>query len=74
MRLINWGYTKHRVKIIYKSGATHTFWTYYYRVNNGTAKWCAVTVTNAPILIGVDRIEAVYQTGISHGLFGQIDP
>lgn len=59
--------TKFKIRILYKSGNSHEFWcTTFKRENTGsgvTYSWQTVTQTNAPILIGVDEIEAVYQVG-----------
>ncbi len=55
--------TKFKVRILYKSGNSHEFWTTHFSVKNGDWKWNAVTQTNNPILLGVDEIEAVYQVG-----------
>ena len=52
-----------KVKIVYKSGATHEFDAYEFKVVRGTFHWTPCSDQNKPILIGVDDIAAIYQTG-----------
>ena len=55
--------TKFRIRILYKSGNSHEFWCTKFNISNGTWEWHAVTQSNYPIQLGVDEIEAVWQTG-----------
>lgn len=51
------------VKIIYKSGAVHTFETTKFTVKGGSYHWENVDNNNKPVVIGVDEIAAVWQVG-----------
>lgn len=64
--------TKFRVRILYKSGNSHEFWCTEFNKNGHQWSWHSVTQGNQPILIGVDDIEAVYQTAGRINIFRAI--
>lgn len=52
------------VRVVYKSGYTHEFDVYEFESTGNGFKWRAADDTNKPLLIGVDEIAAVWQTGV----------
>jgi len=52
-----------KIKVIYKSGASHEFEAYSFNVTGNTVRWDAVSDSNRPLVIGPDDIAAVYQVG-----------
>lgn len=57
---LTFGKTKYLVRVLYKSGNSHSFWTYDFAKEGDVWGWNAVHSTNRPILLGPDHIEAVY--------------
>jgi hypothetical protein len=57
-----------KLKVIYKSGAEHTFEVYKFTVKDGTYTWWPVSDHNKPIVIGATDIAAVWQVGARHVL------
>lgn len=58
-----------RIKIIYKSGATHEFWVKKFSMSGGRYHWESAEDSNKPLLLGVDEIAAVYQTSVKYRFF-----
>jgi hypothetical protein len=52
-----------KIKIIYKSGATHEFEVYEFSLKNGTYSWRPVDDRNKPIELGGAEVAAVWQVG-----------
>lgn len=52
-----------KIKIVYKSGATHEFETYNFKLHHGTYSWEVYSDKNKPMVLGADEIAAIYQTG-----------
>lgn len=54
------------IRVVYKSGYTHDFDVTDFSVNQATLTytWTAWNPANAPLLIGVDDIAAVWQVNI----------
>lgn len=57
-----------KIKIIYKSGAVHEFWTSKFETETGadgitSAVWKTVGTKNKPIVLGVNDIASVWQVG-----------
>jgi hypothetical protein len=53
-----------KLRIVYKSGYTHTFECTEFNISGGKVTWaCADTKNNRPIMIGFDDIAAVWQVG-----------
>lgn len=52
-----------KIKIVYKSGATHEFETYSFEAHRDTYRWESCSDKNKPLLLGVNEIAAIYQTG-----------
>lgn len=55
-----------KLKVVYKSGATHTFEVREFTVKGGSWSWDSYDQTNKPIVFGVDDIAAVWQVGVRH--------
>lgn len=57
-----------KIKIIYKSGATHEFEVTdfnYEEISRGKkVTWDSYSMENRPLVIGVDDIAAVWQVGV----------
>lgn len=53
----------YKVKVIYKSGATHEFEVYEFKWQHGTFSWHSCSSQNKPLMFGADDVAAVYQTG-----------
>ena len=57
-----------KIKIIYKSGATHEFEVtdFNYEETSGIKKvnWDSYSMENRPVVIGVNEIAAVWQVGV----------
>ena len=51
------------IRIVYKSGYTHDFDVYDFKIGSKFS-WETVDPNNKPILIGVDDIAAVWQVGV----------
>ena len=64
------GHTRFQVRIIYKSGADHTFWCHEFRAAGGEYTWMYCSDANKPLLLGIDEIAAIYQVGYRKGLLG----
>ena len=58
-----------KIKILYKSGATHEIWVEAFKVKDGVYSWKEVDPKNQIIVIGVDEIAAVFQVGIKYKFF-----
>jgi hypothetical protein len=53
-----------KVRIVYKSGYTHTFECVQFKISGNEITWeCADSARNRPIKIGFDDIAAVWQVG-----------
>lgn len=57
-----------RLKLIYKSGHTHEFDVFDFKVNTSLsgkkeASWRSVDPNNQPLLLGLDDIAAIWQVG-----------
>ena len=62
--------TKFKIRVLYKSGNSHEFWATQFNISKaGEWTWAAVTQTNNPIKLGVDDVEAVWQTGGKLNIF-----
>lgn len=62
-------YPKFKVRIVYKSGYFHDFWTWKFDVKRGvngliSAEWAQAEDRNKPIFINTDQIESVWQVGV----------
>ena len=58
-----------KVRVVYKSGYTHDFWAYSFRVQDGAKfTWEACDIGNQPVVIGVDEIAAVWQVDVFTGV------
>jgi hypothetical protein len=56
--------TVFKLRIVYKSGYTHTFECVKFKISGNEITWeCADSTRNRPIKIGVDDIAAVWQVG-----------
>ena len=53
-----------KVRVVYKSGYTHDFEVYNFKIKNGTYEWESVDIHNQPIRIGADEIAAIWQVGV----------
>lgn len=53
----------YKLKVIYKSGAEHTFEVYEFSIKGGTYSWRSVSDHNKPIELGAPEIAAVWQVG-----------
>ena len=53
----------YKVRIVYKSGYTHTFECTDFEMTNNQITWKSVSERNRPIKIGFDEIAAVWQVG-----------
>lgn len=57
-----------KIKIIYKSGATHEFevtdFSYEETSGRKRVKWDAYSIENQPLSIGLEEIAAVWQVGV----------
>lgn len=51
------------VRIVYKSGYTHDFEVYKFKMKGNTIEWNSANDQNKPIHLGLDEIAAVYQMG-----------
>lgn len=51
---------KYLVRIVYKSGYTHDFWVYEFKIDRGKYTWTTVEGGSIPVLIGADDIAAVW--------------
>jgi hypothetical protein len=66
-----------KIRILYKSGNSHEFWVYSYRIkreNGGSVHhaWEACDeLRNSPIMLGVDEVEAVWQVDHIKPLFAK---
>lgn len=52
-----------KLKVIYKSGATHEFEVYSFTLSNGVYKWESANDRNKPVELGGSEIAAVWQVG-----------
>lgn len=64
-------YPKFKVRIVYKSGYFHDFWTWAFDASRGKvgineAKWVHSDDANKPLFINLDEIESVWQVGYKH--------
>ena len=57
-----------KIRIVYKSGYTHDFEVYEFKINGGSYRWESVSDDNKPILLGADDIAAVFQIGVRRKL------
>jgi hypothetical protein len=51
------------IRIVYKSGYTHDFDVYRFKIRGGTFEWDAVSADNTPLFLGADDVAAVWQIG-----------
>lgn len=61
-------YDKYKVRIVYKSGYYHDFWTWILEAQRGlegldSVKWAACSDKNKPCFINHKQIECIYQIG-----------
>jgi hypothetical protein len=64
-------YPKFKVRIVYKSGYFHDFWTWKFDAQRGTEGLKKVECqhtddANKPVFINIDQIESVWQVGYKH--------
>ena len=64
-------YSKFKIKVLYKSGNSQEFWVYGFSVDGASYTWTSCDDNNKPLIIGVDNIEAIYQTGFVIGSKGE---
>lgn len=61
-------YPKFKVRVVYKSGYFHDFWTWKFDAQLGTgglkkAEWAHTDDANKPVFVNIDQIESVWQVG-----------
>lgn len=61
--------TKFKIKILYRSGNSQSFWVYDYHIHDGKHEWTPSSDSGRPIIIGVNDIEAVYQVAARMNIF-----
>lgn len=52
-----------KIRIVYKSGYKHDFWTWSFVRTETTMTWDSVDNTNKPLVIGIDDIASIWQVG-----------
>ncbi len=52
-----------KIRVVYKSGYTHDFEVYSFKLKGGTYTWESADDKNKPIELGGSEIAAVYQIG-----------
>jgi len=51
------------IRVVYKSGYTHDFDVYSFKVSGGNYQWEHVDDDNKPIILGADEVAALWQVG-----------
>jgi len=62
------------IRIVYKSGYTHDFETYNFKIEDGRYSWEPVSIDNHPLLLGADEVAAVWQVGVRDEILPDQEP
>lgn len=55
-----------KLKVVYKSGHTHTFEAYEFSYNSNGYTWRTVSPKNRPVDFGAGEVAAVWQIGLRY--------